>query len=221
MPRQSLPRGSGMLKVHPDRPPLEPGMAPKALDMYYWYMQELLVYCRERGLPTQGHKHEIIERVRQHLRGGPIAVPRAPARAKTGSSPATPREITRETLIGPDYSCDARTRVFFESVIGPHFHFSAHLQRFRCANTHLPLSYGNLAHEWIAEHERRKDKSYTSALMHTWEYNRFVRDYMRDKERNPGKTLKDAAAAWNTLRQSCGPRDYASSIAPRDAENSD
>ncbi|WP_265302770.1 hypothetical protein [Verminephrobacter eiseniae] len=55
--------------------------------------------------------------------------------------------------------------------------------------------------------------------MHTWEYNRFVRDYMRDKERNHGKTLKNAAAAWNELRQSRGPRDYASSIALCEVED--
>lgn len=209
-----------MLKVHPDRPPLEPGMAPQALDMYYWYMQELVAYCRERGLPTQGHKHEVIERVRQHLRGGPVAAPREPARAKAARAPAGARTITLETPIGPDYKCDADTRAFFEAVIGPHFHFTAHLQRWRRANTQRQLTYGDLAAEWIAEHERRKDKNYKSTLMHTWEYNRFVRDYMRDKERNHGKTLKDAAAAWNELRQSCGPRDYASSVAAREAEDS-
>lgn len=209
-----------MLKVHPDRPPLKPGMAPEALDTYYWYMQELVAYCREHGLPTQGHKHEVIERVRQHLRGGPVAAFCEPVPAKAARAPAGPRAITLETPIGPDYKCDADTRAFFEAVIGPHFHFTAHLQRFRRANTQRQLTYGDLAAEWIAEHERRKDKNYKSTLMHTWEYNRFVRDYMRDKERNHGKTLKDAAAAWNELRQSRGPRDYASSIAPREVEDS-
>ncbi|MCW5235613.1 hypothetical protein D5047_04525 [Verminephrobacter eiseniae] len=41
----------------------------------------------------------------------------------------------------------------------------------------------------------------------------FVRDYMGDKERNVGKTMKDAATAWNAVRQSSEARDYASSIA--------
>jgi hypothetical protein len=48
--------------------------------------------------------------------------------------------------------------------------------------------------------------------MHTWEYNTFVRDYMRDKPRNAGKTIKDAARAWSDVRQSCDPSDYACSI---------
>lgn len=209
-----------MRKVHPDRPSLAPGMAVEALDAYYWYMQELVTYCREQGLPTHGHKHEVLERVRDHLRGRRIMTPQAPARARATRAVTDDHTITLETRVGPDYKCDAKTRAFFESVIGPHFHFTAHLQRFRRANTHRQLTYGDLATEWIAEHERRKDKNYKPTLMHTWEYNRFVRDYMRDKARNHGKTLKDAAAAWNALRQSCGPRDYASSIAAQDVEDS-
>jgi len=96
--------------------------------------------------------------------------------------------------------------------IGAHFHFTAHLQRFRKARAEQPLTYGDLAREWVAEWERRKDKNHSPVIMHTWEYNTFVRDYMGDKERNAGKTMKDAAAAWNAVRQSSGARDYASSI---------
>jgi SAP domain-containing new25/Domain of unknown function (DUF6434) len=208
-------------KAHPDRPPLQPGMAVAALDHYYWYMQELVAYCREHKLPADGHKHEVIERVRHHLQGKPLPAVRSVRLARAISdvkAPGGPRKITLDTPIGPDYKCDAATRAFFESVIGPHFHFTAHLQRFRRANTGRRLTYGDLAAEWIAEHERRKDKTYTSPLMHSWEYNRFIRDYMRDKPRNEGKTLKDAAAAWNVLRRSCGPRDYASSIVTREGE---
>jgi hypothetical protein len=216
-------RAGALLKVHPDRPPLEPGMAVEALDQYYWYMQELVAYCRRQGLPAAGQKHEVIERVRHHLSGKAVPALRRPSAPGAGSSAkrapaAGPRQITLDTPVGPDYKCDAATRAFFEAVIGPHFHFTAHLQRFRRANAERRLTYGDLVVEWAVEHERRKDKNYTSTLMHTWEYNRFVRDYMRDKPRNEGKTLKDAAAAWNALRQSRGPRDYASSIAARNDE---
>jgi hypothetical protein len=48
-----------------------------------------------------------------------------------------------------------------DAVIGPHFHFTVHLQRFRRARAEQTLTYGDLAREWIAEFERRKDKSYT------------------------------------------------------------
>ncbi|WP_431819482.1 DUF6434 domain-containing protein [Burkholderia sp. F1] len=193
-------------------------MVVDALDQYYWYLHELVHYCREHGLPSAGHKHDVIERVRRDLQGkSPPTTERIVSRCAR-AAPAGSRELTLDTPIGPDYKCDAATRAFFESVIGAHFHFTAHLQRFRRTNADRGLTYGDLAAEWRAEYERRKDKNYTSPLMHTWEYNRFVRDFMRDKPRNEGKTLKDAAASWNALRQSCGPRDYANSIAVENKE---
>ena len=211
--KKPVRKKTGMLKVHPDRPVLEMGMAPEALEQFYWYMEELVAFCRASGLTTAGHKHEVIERVRRHLqhRAQPALQKVAPVQKKKTVSAV--RKFGLDEPIGLDYKCDAETRAFFESVIGPHFHFTAHLQRFRKARVDQALTYGDLAREWVAEYERRKDKNYTSTLMHTWEYNTFVREYMRDKERNAGKTMKDAAAAWNLVRQSCGPRDYASSIA--------
>lgn len=210
---QSLRKKTGMLSVHPDRPVLEMGMAPEALDQFYWYMQELVAFCRTAGLATAGHKHEVIERVRRQLqhRAQPPQ-PRIATIARQKRVVAV-RKLGLDEPIGPDYKCDAQMRAFFVSVIGAHFHFTAHLQRFRKAHAEQPLTYGDLAREWVAEFERRKDRNHTPVLMHTWEYNTFVRDYMNDKERNAGKTMKDAAAAWNAVRQSCGPRDYASSIA--------
>ncbi|WP_323493293.1 DUF6434 domain-containing protein [Undibacterium sp. CCC3.4] len=212
--QQPVRKKTGMLKVHPDRPALEIGMVPEALDQFYWYMEELVAFCRAAGLATAGHKHEVIERVRrqlQHRAQPDLCKVAVVARKKTGE--VVVRKFGLDEPIGPNYKCDAETRAFFESVIGPHFHFTAHLQRFRRARAEQALTYGDLAREWVEELERRKDKSYTPTIMHTWEYNTFVRDYMRDKQRNAGKTMKDAAAAWNAVRQSCGPRDYASSIA--------
>jgi hypothetical protein len=206
---------TGARKVHPNRPALTAGMAPDALDRYYWYMAELVAYCRAAGLPSGGQKHEVIERVRAHLTGQaqPPSTPRRVRQTKQAPAPAGTRQLTLETPVGPDYKCDAETRAFFASVIGPHFHFTAHLQRFRRNHAGAPLTYGDLARAWVAEFERRKDKNYKPALMATWEYNNFVRAYLADKPRNAGKTMKDAAAAWNLVRQSCGPRDYASTIA--------
>jgi isopentenyldiphosphate isomerase len=199
-------------KVHPDRPLLQPGMAEGDLDRYYWYKEELVAYCRHQGIPPQGQKHEIMERVRHHLKGLALIPLQKMSSAAPSSMVKEPGEITRDTPIGPNYKCNATTRAFFESVIGSHFHFTAHLQQFRRANEGRALTYGDLADEWVAEQERRKDKSYQSPLMPTWEYNRFIRDYMADTARNKGKTLKDAAAAWKIVRESRGPRDYASSL---------
>jgi len=212
------PRPAAPNRVHPDRPVLETGMPVDALDRYYWYMAELVAFCRDAGLATTGQKHEVLARVRRHLGGAPLEAAPAPARAravakKRTTASSAPRRLALDAPIGDTYKCDAETRAFFEEVIGPHFHFTAHLQRFRREHRGEPLTYGDLAREWVAEYERRKDKNYKAPIMHTWEYNNFVRDFLADQSRNAGKGIRDAAAAWNEVRQSCGPRDYASSIA--------
>jgi hypothetical protein len=108
------------------------------------------------------------------------------------------------------YRCSAETRAFFKSVIGDHFHFTAHLQQYRRQKQRerAPLTYGELVHEWLAEQERRKDPNYRSAISPSWQYNQFVRDFMADRERNAGKTMSDAARAWNRLRVHRGPHTY-------------
>lgn len=190
---------------------LAAGMPTDALDRYYWYLAELVAFCRDAGLPTTGQKHEVLARVRQHLAGASGAAPSV--RAKRSAAAPGERRLAPDAPIGDTYKCDAETRAFFEQLIGPHFHFTAHLQRFRREHRGAPLTYGDLAREWVAEYERRKDKSYKAPIMPTWEYNNFVRDFLADQPRNAGKGIREAAAAWNEARQSCGPRDYASSIA--------
>jgi hypothetical protein len=57
------------------------------------------------------------------------------------------RKFDLDEPIGRDYKSDAETRACFESVIGPHFHFTAQLQRFWRTHVGEPLTYGDLARE--------------------------------------------------------------------------
>lgn len=187
-------------------------MPGAALDDYYWYLDELVAFCRAVGLPASGQKHEVLARVRLHLDGGsPVDMSAVPTRRR--AAPPGARRFAADTPVDDSFRCDEQTRAFFKQLIGPHFHFTAHLQRFRCEHRGAPLTYGDLAREWIAEYERRKDKDYRPPIMPAWEYNKFVRDFLADQSRNAGKGIREAAAAWNAMRLSSGPRDYASSVA--------
>jgi hypothetical protein len=48
-----------------------------------------------------------------------------------------------------NYKSDAKTRALFEKMIGPHFHFTYHLNQYRLL--HAGLTYGDLIDEWIQE----------------------------------------------------------------------
>jgi hypothetical protein len=172
----------------------------------YWYLADLVDFCRRHEIDSTGRKDELIRRVETFLKTG-RRVARTPrkraARVEAGV-------ITLDAPVTSAFKCDAAARAFFQSVIGDHFHFTAHLQQFRRAHRGpCPLTYGDLVREWIAEYERRKDKNYRPKIERTWQYNQFVRDYMADKERNSGRSIRDAAKAWNRVREHQGPHTYA------------
>ncbi len=203
-PAQTKPKGRGNV-----RPPLTATTSPTDLRSYYWYLQELVAFARAHEIPASGPKDELLRRIDLFLRTGRRPKTRAASAPRRGAK--RPGPLTVRTVVGDDFRCDAGTRAFFKSVIGEHFHFTAHLQQFRRERIGRGerLTYGDLAREWIAEHERRKDKNYKSELSRSWEYITFVRAFFADKRRNAGRSMGDAAKAWNEIRVHHGPRTYA------------
>ena len=105
---------------------------------------------------------------------------------------------------------DTRTRAFFESEIGPEFHFTYHLSQWRLGREDTGnLTYGDLIDEWLAERERRQDPAYQARLPAQGEYNLFVRGFFADPA-NKGRSLADAASAWNSVKFRKGSRRYRS-----------
>jgi SAP domain-containing new25/Domain of unknown function (DUF6434) len=187
------------------RPPLTPRTSLRDFRNFYWYLDELVEFCRQHGLPTTGQKREIVARIESFLKTGKVAAAPKPRKPTKRRGP-----ITMRTRVTEAFKSDAETREFFKTAIGPHFHFTAVLQQFRRDKQRdgVPITYGDLVREWLAERERRKDKNYKSPLQRSWEYNRFVRDFLADKTRNKGKGIAGAARAWNAIRIHNGPRSY-------------
>jgi hypothetical protein len=190
-----------------ERPPLTPEISIHDFRNFYWYLDELAKFCRQLGLPTSGQKLDLVARIEMYLTTGTIDKKNQPKKSEKSKTKGK-GPITLDSVVTNDYRCNDETRAFFKSVIGDHFHFTAHLQKFRRENKHRTLTYGDLAREWAAEYERRKDKNYKPKIEKTWEYNQFVRDYMADRERNAGKSMRDAAKAWNLVRTHQGPHTY-------------
>ena len=112
--------------------------------------------------------------------------------------------MTRDTPV-VHYKSDAKTREFFKSLIGPEFHFTYYVNQFRLAND--GLTYGDLVDKWIAERDRRRSDGYSAPIAAHGKYNRFIRDFFADPS-NRGKSLGDAAAAWNAIKNSRGDQRY-------------
>jgi hypothetical protein len=163
---------------------------------------DLVRFARQLGLPTRGHKPELVAQIERRLQGLPALTESGPEPSKSNRD--SDRPLRRDTPV-VRYLSDAKTRAFFESQIGPGFHFTYRLNQYRL--THRTLTYGDLVDEWIAERDRRRNSSYQAEIAQHGKYNRFIRDYFAD-ERNRGKSLRDAAAAWNEIKTRKGDPRY-------------
>ena len=184
------------------RPELEPGMSVKAFADYYWLKDELIDFVKVLRLPTDGYKPDLSARIERRLRKMPDRPPTQPRRSKGPRD--SDRSLSQDTPVVNYYS-DAKTREFFKSQIGPEFHFTYHVNQFRLANE--GLTYGDLVDEWMAEKDRRRSEGYEAPLAVHGKYNRFIRAYFADPE-NKGKSLRDAALAWNEVKKGRGDHCY-------------
>lgn len=188
------------------RPKLHPKMSLSDFRDYYWMKAELAEFARQLGLPTHGYKPELSARIERRLRNLPDEPETRRAQPKMARDSAMP--LRRDTPV-VNYKNDDKTRAFFESQIGPDFHFTYHLNQYRLA--HEGLTYGDLVDEWVAERERRQRDDYVPPIAEHGKYNRFIRDFFND-ERNKGKSMRDAATAWNAIKKGRGDHSYS----PRD-----
>lgn len=168
----------------------------------YWLKEELIQLARKMGLPTHGYKPELSARIERRLRGLSDRTATKPPRS--GGVRDSDKPLTLKTPV-VNFNSDAKTRAFFKAQIGPRFHFTYHVNQYRLNNK--GLTYGDLVKEWQAEKQRRDSSNYKAPIASHGKYNCFIRDYFADKK-NKGKTLKDAAAAWNKIRKSSGTLRY-------------
>lgn len=176
--------------------------SPEDLQNYYWMKSDLMMYCKKHGLPTQGAKSELIERIGVYLSTGHRAAYKA--LSKQGERDSSKR-ITKNTLV-ENYNNDAETRKFFIEHIGTKFKFNAYLRRFTDPANILPnMTYGDLIEGWVSFENSRKNSNGNHVISPQFEYNQFIKDYF---EHEKGATLGKAISAWKTLISKQGPRTY-------------
>ena len=186
------------------KPILRPGMTVAEYRAYYWMKDDLVRFARQLGLPTHGYKPELSTRIDRRLQG--ISESAEPQRKQSKGPRDSDKPIRRDTPV-INYKSDDKTRGFFKSQIGPEFHFTYLLNQYRLA--HDNLTYGDLVDVWVAERDRRRHRDYRPPIAEQGKYNRFIRDFF-DDERNKGKSLSDAANAWNAIKNKRGDPRYTS-----------
>ena len=127
-------------------------------DLYYLTMPQLRGWCEHFKLPKTGKKVFLIDLLKHYLQTGELLVkPVIPSvsRAKRG----LPLELRPDAhILYGSYKNDLRTRLFLKSLVGKHFHYTAHgidwiNERWMEGK---PPTYKEFARFWQKEYEARK-----------------------------------------------------------------
>lgn len=105
-----------------------------------------------------------------------------------------------------NYKNDAKTRDFFVSQIGAHFHFTSYLRQFTNTDNITPnLTYGDLVDGWLEEEAKNKGFPDNKKIGEQFEYNQFIRDFFANEKE---KSLTDAIKAWKLVTSVEGENTY-------------
>lgn len=184
------------------RPELNNNISIKDFKDFYWLKQELMSFCKERGICRTGGKLELSSRIEKHLTSGEI-VTKSQSAKKTSTFNWSKEVLTEETLINDSYRNSENLRTFFKKYIGEHFKFNVEFIAWVKLNNGKTLA--EAAIKWIEIVETKKDKNNKTVIAPQFEYNTYIRDFMND---NPNLSFKDAVACWKAKRFTSTSRKY-------------
>jgi len=152
---------------------------------FYYLKDELVLFCRENGLPVCGGKLELTERIAHFLDTGKVlSIPSTKKRAATIDT-----TICEDTIIEQNFVCSEVHRAFFKEHISNNFSFNVAFQKWLKSNAGKTYKDAIISYRQILE-EKRKGKT---TIDKQFEYNTYIRDFFED---NKGKTLDEAIQCW-------------------------
>ncbi len=186
-----------------ERPILDKDISLKDFNDFYWLKKELVQFCRTIGISSTGGKIEISNRIRTYLLTGEI-VKQVKHTHKTKSKFDWANEVlTKNTVITDSYKNGENVRNFFSQEIGAHFRFNVIFMKWMKEN--IGKTLGDAIIEWKRIEALKKDRNYVSEISPQFEYNRYMRAFLKD---NPNLSSKDAMKFWKLKSSKRGSNEY-------------
>lgn len=181
-----------------DRPAITKDMNSKDFLEFYYLKEELVMFCRENGLPASGCKQELTARIAYFLDTGKVKQDETKA-----SRAAKPKvtAITKESIIESGFVCSELHRAFFKSELGDGFSFNVAFQKWLKANAGKTYADAIEAYKEIMEAKKNRKTD----IGKQFEYNTYVRDFFED---NKGASLEDAIKCWKYKKSLKGHNRY-------------
>ncbi|MBI2411253.1 MAG: cytoplasmic protein [Candidatus Kerfeldbacteria bacterium] len=181
--------------MNTSRPLLTKHISLEDFQSFYWLKEELVQFCKEHGINTQGGKREIADRIEAFLRTGKVTSIKKVSKKTVSKFDWNKETLNLATEITDSYKNTENVRTFFTKQIGKHFAFNVQFMNWMKVNVGKTLQDAIL--EWKRLHELKKDTAEKKEIAPQFEYNRYIRDFLQD---NPDKALKDAIKYWKIKR---------------------
>jgi hypothetical protein len=187
------------------RPALNNSISLKDFKDFYWLKEELISFCKKNEITHSGGKIEITNRIIHFLETGDKVKPGniIGSRKSISKFDWSKEKLSLDTLITDNYKNTENVRSFFSNVIGSHFKFNALFMRWMKQNVGETLE--TAVAEWNRIYLMKNDESYESEIDPQFEYNTYMRDFLKD---NPHLSAADARKYWMLKRNLRGSKKY-------------
>lgn len=178
------------------RPRFEDIRTGDEFNQWYWLKEEMVNICRRSGLPTNGRKFELRDRIMYALDNDGKLKPEPKKRKKQSKFNWAKSQLSLDTLITDNVSFGPNFRRFMKSEIGNKFFCHSDFMDWVKSNAGKSLS--EAVEKWYELEKRKEDPNFKRTIADNNMLAQYVRDFLED---NKNKTLKDAKKYWNLKKQ--------------------
>lgn len=178
------------------RPKFEEIKTGKEFNQWYWLKEEMVDICKRSGLPSNGRKFVLRDRIMYAL-DNDGKVKNEPKKTKKVSKFSWSKsELSLTTVITDNVSFGPNFRRFMKGEIGNKFKCHSDFMDWMKVNEGKTL--GDAVEKWFELEKRKENPNFKRIIADNNMLAQYTRDFLQD---NKSKTLKDAKKYWNLKKQ--------------------
>lgn len=181
-----------MKKQRPEFSDIKTG---EEFNRWYWLKEELIAICKQAGLPANGKKFDLRDRI-MHALDNQGEVKKEKKKRATSRFNWAKAELSLETLITDNISFGPNFRRFMQEQIGSKF--SCHSDFMDWVKSNEGKTLRQAVDKWHELEARKEDPNFKRDIADHNMYNQYTRDFLDD---NPGKTIHEARKCWLIKKQ--------------------
>ena len=175
------------------RPPIDQIKSGDELKSWYWLKEELITFCKQQGIPSQGSKFDLQDRIATFLNTGSIK--KQSSKKYTSKFKWSSEKLAEETIITDNVSFGPNLRGFMKEKLGPRFSCTSEFMEWVKSNSGKTLA--DAMDYWQLLEERNRNPAFRREIAEHNMYNQYIRDFM---DAFPEASLERARLGWKNKK---------------------